>query len=111
MTSGGSVDMASGGSREAKKYHCKVAKLEWDVSDDYIQKLGQVGRGYHSRGLQRLQCNMWISFTLIVCSQNLVTRYIVGPSLTMGGLAIQVLHQWQQQTVIFSLCKQRGTQL
>ena len=32
-------------------------------------------------------------------------------TLTMGGLAIQVLHQWQQMTVNFSLCKQRRTQL
>ena len=30
--------MASGGSREAKKYHRKFAELEWDIYDDHIQK-------------------------------------------------------------------------
>ena len=30
--------MASGGSREAKKYQRKFAELEWDIYDDHIQK-------------------------------------------------------------------------
>jgi hypothetical protein len=32
-------------------------------------------------------------------------------TLRMGRLAVQVVHQLHQQTLTFSLCKQRGTQL
>jgi hypothetical protein len=38
MTSEGSIDMASGGSKETKKYHRKAAALEWNVYDDHTQK-------------------------------------------------------------------------
>jgi hypothetical protein len=38
ITSRGSTDMSSGGSRETKKYHRKAAALEWNVYDDHTQK-------------------------------------------------------------------------
>ena len=81
MASGGFIDMASGRSREAKKYHRKDVELEWNVYDDHTQKPGHIWRGYHSRGQWRLQCSMWGSLTLISCSQDLVTRYIAWSSV------------------------------
>jgi hypothetical protein len=38
MASGGYIDMASGGSREAKKSRRRFAELEWDIYDDNTQK-------------------------------------------------------------------------
>ena len=39
MTSEGSEDMASEGSSKSKKPTCKHCGLEWDVYDDYTQKI------------------------------------------------------------------------
>ena len=38
MASGGSIDKASAGLREPKKYGRKFAELKWDIYDDHTQK-------------------------------------------------------------------------
>jgi hypothetical protein len=56
------------------------------------KKPRQAGRGYHSRSQRTLQCSMWASLTLISCGQDLVTRYIAGPSARI----ITSLKMWRQ---------------
>jgi hypothetical protein len=74
--------------------HMDARPLDW--SRMFImttpKKPGQVGRLYHSRGQQRLQCSTWASLTLIGCGQDLVTSDIARPSVRV----ICSLKTWMQ---------------
>ena len=73
--------MASGGSREPKKYHRKAAELEWDVYDDDIQKAKTSWKNVPQLWSTRTVMQYVSFLTLIGCGQDLVTSDIANPNV------------------------------